>query len=126
MQKIHTHYDTLSIVRDAPPEVIRAAYKVLSQKHHPDRNSDNPNVTAIMAKINDAYAALSDPEKRKKYDRWVAEQEASTTQQNEPAKKTEPEKKNTQTKPPSPVKSKNSFIKFIGFLVALLFIFGRV
>jgi curved DNA-binding protein CbpA len=124
MQKIHTHYDTLSIVRDAPPEVIRAAYKVLSQNYHPDRNSDNPNATAIMAKINDAYAVLSDPEKRKKYDRWVAEQEASTTQQDEPAKKTEPEKKNTQTKPPSPVKSKNSFIKFIGFLFALLFIFA--
>lgn len=125
MQKIHTHYDTLSIVRNAPPEVIRAAYKVLSQKYHPDRNSDNPNTTAIMAKINDAYAVLSDPEKRKKYDRWVTEQEASTTQQNEPTKK-EPEKKNTQAKPPSSVKSKNSFIKFIGFLVALLFIFAGV
>lgn len=102
MPKIHTYYDTLSVVRNAPPEVIRAAYKILSQKHHPDRNSDNPNVTAIMAKINDAYAVLSDPEKRKKYDKWLAEQEASATQQDKSAQKPEPEKKTYQTESPKP------------------------
>lgn len=110
MPKIHTHYDTLSVVRNAPPEVIRAAYKILSQKHHPDRNSDNPNVTAIMAKINDAYAVLSDPEKRKKYDKWLAEQEVSATQQDKSAQKPEPEKKTYQTKSPdtSPLNVKTS------------------
>ena len=38
MKKIHTHYDNLKVARNAPIEVIRAAYKSLSHKHHPDRN----------------------------------------------------------------------------------------
>lgn len=102
MSKIHTHYDTLSVVRNAPPEVIRAAYKVLSQKYHPDRNSQNPKATAIMAKINDAHAVLSDPEKRKKYDSWLTKQEDFATQQDDAEQKKEPEEKATQTKSPSP------------------------
>ncbi|MCS6804710.1 MAG: DnaJ domain-containing protein, partial [Blastocatellia bacterium] len=38
MPKLHTHYDNLKVARNAPPEVIRAAYKTLSQRFHPDRN----------------------------------------------------------------------------------------
>ena len=38
MGKIHTHYDNLKVARGAPQEVIRAAYKALSQKYHPDKN----------------------------------------------------------------------------------------
>jgi hypothetical protein len=38
MAKIHTHYDNLKVSRHAPQEVIRAAYKALSQKYHPDKN----------------------------------------------------------------------------------------
>jgi DnaJ-class molecular chaperone len=37
---IHSHYDSLKVARNAPPEVIRAAYKALSHKWHPDRNGD--------------------------------------------------------------------------------------
>ena len=42
MTKVRTHYDNLKVARNAPPEVIRAAYKALAQKYHPDRNSNNP------------------------------------------------------------------------------------
>ena len=35
---MHTHYDNLKVTRGAPAEVIRAAYKALSQRYHPDKN----------------------------------------------------------------------------------------
>ena len=37
-----THYDILKVSRDAPIEVIRAAYRVLSLMHHPDRHPEDP------------------------------------------------------------------------------------
>jgi curved DNA-binding protein CbpA len=74
--KVRTHYDNLKVARDAPPEVIRAAYKSLSQKYHPDRNSGDPNASKTMAIINAAYRVLSDPDLRKKHDEWIRKIEA--------------------------------------------------
>jgi curved DNA-binding protein CbpA len=74
--KIRTHYDNLKVARDAPVEVIRAAYKSLSQKHHPDRNAGDPNAAHKMAIINAAYQVLSDPERRKAHDEWIRKVEA--------------------------------------------------
>ena len=59
--RIYTHYDNLKVARNAPPEVIRAAYKALAQKYHPDRNSNNPDSERIMVIINTSYEVLSDP-----------------------------------------------------------------
>ena len=56
-----THYDNLKVARDAPSEVIRAAYRALTQRYHPDRNPD-PEAARIMQIINRAYEVLSDPE----------------------------------------------------------------
>ena len=75
-----THYDTLEVTRTASPEVIRAAYKSLSQRWHPDRNSRNrAEAEARMKDINAAYAALSDPQKRAAYDA-ASERNAANTQ----------------------------------------------
>jgi DnaJ-class molecular chaperone len=73
---VHTHYDNLKVARNAPPEVIRAAYKSLSQKYHPDMNPGNPDASRIMAIINEAYNVLSDPNKRKAHDEWIRRAEA--------------------------------------------------
>ena len=62
-------YKTLKISRDAPDEVIRAAYKVLASKYHPDKNPGNSASARLMQTINDAYALLSDPARRSAYDR---------------------------------------------------------
>lgn len=72
-----SHYETLKVMRDAPPEVVRAAYKVLSQKCHPDRN---PSATAghQMAALNAAYETLSDTTKRRQYDQKLADDMAWT------------------------------------------------
>lgn len=80
MKRIHSHYDNVKVARDAPPEVIRAAYKTLSQKYHPDRNPGSAEAARIMTIINTSYDVLSDSEKRRKYDRSVAQQEAISAQ----------------------------------------------
>ncbi|MEM5315568.1 J domain-containing protein [Paraburkholderia sp. JHI869] len=76
MANIRSHYERLSIARDAPPEVIRAVYKALSQKWHPDRNQ-NPASAEMMQAINVAYATLSDPAARIRYDQWLESEEAA-------------------------------------------------
>ncbi|MFC6031625.1 DnaJ domain-containing protein [Pseudoduganella danionis] len=75
MAKIHTHYDNLKVSRMAPQEVIRAAYKALSQKYHPDKNPGDEKAARIMAILNGAYNTLSDPQRRKEHDEWIAAEE---------------------------------------------------
>lgn len=75
MAKIHTHYDNLKVARLAPQEVIRAAYKALSQKYHPDKNPGDEKAARIMAIVNTAYTTLSDPQRRKEHDEWIAAEE---------------------------------------------------
>lgn len=75
MAKIHTHYDNLKVSRMAPQEVIRAAYKALSQKYHPDKNPGDEKAARIMAILNSAYETLSDPQRRKEHDEWIASEE---------------------------------------------------
>lgn len=75
MAKIHTHYDNLKVSRHAPQEVIRAAYKALSQKYHPDKNQGDERAARIMAIVNTAYNILSDPVRRKEHDDWIASEE---------------------------------------------------
>lgn len=59
-----THYDTLGVPRDAAAAQIKAAFRKLASEHHPDRGGD----TAKAAAVNDAYACLSDSERRARYD----------------------------------------------------------
>jgi len=75
MAKIHTHYDNLKVARLAPAEVIRAAYKALSQKYHPDKNPGDEKAARIMAILNSAYTTLSDPVRRREHDEWIAAEE---------------------------------------------------
>lgn len=77
MPRIHTHYDNLKVTRNAPPEVIRAAYKTLCQKFHPDRNPDNENAGKTFLLVRTAYETLSDPEKRRLHDAWIASVESA-------------------------------------------------
>jgi DnaJ-class molecular chaperone len=74
MAKFRTHYDNLKVSRDAPIEVIQAAYRSLARKYHPDRNASTPKNEAIMKVINASYEVLSDPVKRAKHDQWIADQ----------------------------------------------------
>lgn len=73
---VKTHYDNLQVTRTASPEVIRGAYKYLSQKWHPDKNPHNIRESEQVLKvINRAYEVLSNPQLRQEYDDWIARQE---------------------------------------------------
>ncbi len=82
MGKIRTHYDNLKVARNAPPEVIRAAYRTLSQKYHPDVNPNNPDAHRIMGLLNVAYEIVSAPIKRKDYDEWIVRKEFGAEEKN--------------------------------------------
>lgn len=72
---MQTHYDNLKVSRRAPPEVIKAAYKVLTQKYHPDRYPDKVRAEAVMKIVNRAYEVLSDPVTRLEHDQWIEGEE---------------------------------------------------
>jgi curved DNA-binding protein CbpA len=74
MDKLHTHYDNLKVTRNAPVEVIRAAYRAMAQKYHPDINS-SPAANNTMRLLNEAWEVLSDPLKRTAHDKWILEEE---------------------------------------------------
>jgi DnaJ-class molecular chaperone len=62
------YYQILGLDRGATPQVIKQAYRRLAFQYHPDRNKGNPAALDKMKEINEAYAVLSDPRKRKEYD----------------------------------------------------------
>jgi curved DNA-binding protein CbpA len=78
MSQFRTHYDNLKIARhNASDTEIRAAYKALLQKYHPDK-FDGPVQEALRITkiVNHSYEILIHPEKRAKHDLWINEQEA--------------------------------------------------
>lgn len=63
-----THYDRLEVSHKASPEVIKAAYKSLMQRNHPDKNPDYKEAGERSALITQAYDVLSDTNRRTAYD----------------------------------------------------------
>lgn len=62
------YYDILGLEKNTSQKQVRDAYRRLALLHHPDRNKDNPGAADRMKEINEAYAVLSDPQKRSEYD----------------------------------------------------------
>jgi len=70
------YYVVLGVARDASDVEIKRAFRELARKHHPDVSPDNNNGEAFR-EINEAYAVLSDPDARARYDRWGHHDDAS-------------------------------------------------
>ena len=68
MNQQKDYYKTLGISKDASPEEIKKAFRKLAIKYHPDKNKGDKQAEERFKDINEAYAVLSDPEKKKQYD----------------------------------------------------------
>lgn len=67
------YYKALGVERSATAAEIKKAYRKLALKYHPDKNKGDAKMEERFKKINEAYAVLGDPEKRKQYDMFGAE-----------------------------------------------------
>jgi curved DNA-binding protein len=64
------YYAVLGVPRDATAEQIKKAYRRLALKHHPDKNPGDRKAEEKFKEITEAYAVLSDAEKKRQYDRF--------------------------------------------------------
>ena len=64
------YYKLLGVDKKTSKEEIKKAYRKLALKYHPDRNKGNKEAEEKFKKISEAYAVLSDDEKRQQYDTY--------------------------------------------------------
>ncbi len=64
------YYKILGVDKTADSAAIKKAYRKLAMKYHPDKNPDDKAAEDKFKQANEAYAVLSDPEKRKQYDTY--------------------------------------------------------
>ena len=88
-------YEVLQVSPRAEPEVIRAAYRTLARKYHPDHGGD----ARRMIDLNDAWDVLGDPIRRAAYD---ASRTASRIEVSRPPAPASPTQPTSPTRPPTP------------------------
>jgi curved DNA-binding protein len=66
------YYTLLGVSKNASPDEIKKAYRKLALKYHPDRNKDDKEAEERFKQISEAYAVLSDKDKRQQYDTFGA------------------------------------------------------
>lgn len=64
------YYEVLSVTRDCDEQTLKSSYRKLALQYHPDRNPNDRNAEERFKEAAEAYAVLSDPQKRAAYDRY--------------------------------------------------------
>ena len=64
------YYEVLGVEKNADDAAIKKAYRVLAKKYHPDMNPGDAEAEKKFKEASEAYAVLSDPEKRRQYDQY--------------------------------------------------------
>ncbi|NWS55834.1 DJC18 protein, partial [Chunga burmeisteri] len=80
IKRCRNYYEILGVERDASEEDLKKAYRKLALKFHPDKNRA-PGATEAFKAIGNAFAVLSNPEKRLRYDEFGSDQEHVSTAQ---------------------------------------------
>ena len=64
------YYDVLGLDKGASEDEIKKAFRSLARKYHSDKNPDDEQSEAMFKEVQEAYAILSNPDERRKYDRF--------------------------------------------------------
>lgn len=64
------YYEVLGVPRNASEQEVKSAYRKMALKHHPDRNPGDARAEELFKEAAEAYGALGDPEKRRRYDAY--------------------------------------------------------
>ena len=62
------YYEVLGVARQASPEELKRAFRKIAMDSHPDRNPDDAAAAVRFKEASEAYAVLSDPDRRRSYD----------------------------------------------------------
>lgn len=73
-----TYYQILGVEKKVNFDEIKSKYRKLAMKYHPDRNAGNEEAEEKFKQITEAYEVLSNPEKRREYDKSLLSKESGT------------------------------------------------
>lgn len=109
---VNNLYSILGVSSDADESTLKKAYRNLAKKYHPDLHPDDAEAEAKFKEINEAFAILSDPDKRRAYDK---ERQSNSRQRTTASKANASRTSKPQSGSMDFSQMQNSFAQFFGF-----------